>query len=93
MKKHFYWLLPLLAVSACNRPPQASGGKTATIAFYNIENLFDTVDDPKIEDAEFLPESALNWTPERYQAKLQNMAKVIAQLGDADGPEILGFAK
>ncbi len=64
---------------------------TTTVAFFNVENLFDTVDDPKINDQDFLPNSRLEWTEERYQTKLHNLATVIAELGSADGPDILGL--
>jgi predicted extracellular nuclease len=64
-----------------------------TIAFYNQENLFDTQNDPEKNDEEFLPSSELNWTKERYQRKLTNMATVIQKLGDADGPELLGVCE
>jgi Endonuclease/Exonuclease/phosphatase family len=64
---------------------------TSTVAFFNVENLFDTVDDPKINDEDFLPNSRLEWTVERYQTKLRNLATVIAELGSADGPDVLGL--
>ena len=49
-----------------------------TIAFYNVENLFDTIDDPENGgDNEFLPTAAKQWTVERYEHKLNNIAKVI----------------
>ncbi|HSI90815.1 MAG TPA: hypothetical protein VK927_06825, partial [Adhaeribacter sp.] len=80
---------------ACQKTPATSPEppKELTIAFYNLENLFDTVDDPKIDDQEFLPGSDLQWTPERYQKKLANMASVIEKLGDEDGPELLGVCE
>jgi len=40
-----------------------------TIAFYNVENLFDTTNDPLIHDNDFLPNSLKRWTPKRYQKK------------------------
>jgi predicted extracellular nuclease len=49
-------------------------------AFYNVENLFDTEDDPKIDDSEFLPTAKSQWTPERYQKKLEHLAQVIAAM-------------
>lgn len=64
-----------------------------TVAFYNLENLFDTEDDPKINDEEFLPGGTNEWTEEKLKVKLNNMAKAISQLGDADGPEILGVCE
>ena len=48
--------------------------KPFRVAFYNLENLFDTVDGPN-DDAEFLPNSANPWNGDRYNSKLRNMAK------------------
>jgi predicted extracellular nuclease len=67
--------------------------KTLTVAFYNMENLFDTEDDPAINDEEFLPAGPYAWTPERYKRKLGNMAKVIAELGNEEGPDVLGMCE
>lgn len=49
---------------------------TRTIAFYNIENLFDTIDGPN-DDAEFLPNGKNKWTSERYLTKLKRINEVI----------------
>ncbi|HBG40592.1 MAG TPA: endonuclease [Porphyromonadaceae bacterium] len=52
-----------------------------SLAFYNIENLFDTENDPANPgDDEFLPGSAYNWTQEKYEKKLDNVARVISRL-------------
>ncbi|MEL7021040.1 MAG: endonuclease/exonuclease/phosphatase family protein [Bacteroidota bacterium] len=52
---------------------------TPRIAFYNVENLFDTVDDrSNPRDNEFLPDSEKAWTPERYATKIDHIARVIA---------------
>jgi predicted extracellular nuclease len=75
------------------RPKSPDKAKTATVAFYNLENLFDTEDDPKINDEEFLPNGTYQWTKERYNRKLANMSQAIDQLGDEDGPEILGVCE
>jgi predicted extracellular nuclease len=85
----------VVLTSAGPRPYPAAPdkAKSITIAFYNLENLFDTEDDPKIDDAEFLPTGANQWSPERYKRKLANMSKVIDQLGDEDGPEVLGVCE
>lgn len=58
------------------------------VAFYNLENLFDTVDGPN-DDAEFLPGSENRWNSERYQNKLRNMSRVI----DSIAPDILGVVE
>jgi endonuclease/exonuclease/phosphatase family metal-dependent hydrolase len=51
-----------------------------TIAFYNVENLFDTLDDLIKNDEDFTPGGKLQWTPERYQTKLNQLAKVAEAL-------------
>lgn len=67
--------------------------KRYTVAFYNVENLFDTSDDPHTNDNEFLPKGVKNWTQERYTAKLNKIADVLFALGDDDGPEFLGVCE
>jgi predicted extracellular nuclease len=86
--------LPVIAVNPKDGPsPDPNKGKTVVVAFYNMENLFDTEDDPAIDDAEFLPQGANQWNQDRYKRKLANMAKVIDQLGSEDGPDILGMCE
>lgn len=84
----FAGLLPLSS--------QNKSYKMACIAFYNLENLFDTLDDPEKDDAEFLPGGINQWTSARYQEKLGNMARVISQIGDEymkGGPTLLGVSE
>ncbi len=85
------------AMLGCQKTPSTSPATTPlkeiSVAFYNLENLFDTDDDPMKDDQEFLPASESQWTPERYQQKLTNLASVIKNLGDADGPELLGVCE
>lgn len=51
------------------------------VAFYNLENLFDTEDDPNnTGDDEYLPGGAYHWIEAHYQQKLNNMALVISKL-------------
>lgn len=68
--------------------------KIHTIAFYNVENLFDTIDQANY-DEEYLPQSG--WTSKKYQKKLNNLGKVIAGIGTNDqqkeAPTILGVCE
>ena len=57
----------------------------AVIGFYNVENLFDTIDDPNKNDEQFLPDGDYRWTSERYHAKLNNLAKVISEMAKLEG--------
>lgn len=59
-----------------------------TIAFYNLENLFDTINQPNNDDG-WTPEGKERWTGEKYRQKLSNMAKVIAQIGTNDEQKAL----
>ncbi|NOT36087.1 MAG: endonuclease/exonuclease/phosphatase family protein [Saprospiraceae bacterium] len=66
------------------------------IGFYNLENLFDTYRDSTIMDEEFTPAGSKNWTQEKYNNKLKNLAKVISELGkskNSSGPAILGICE
>ena len=62
----------------------------ARVAFYNVENLFDTEEDPYRLDEEFLPTSEKKWNKARYEDKLAKLAQVIAAM---NYPELLGLAE
>lgn len=64
------------------------------VAFWNVENLFDTIDDPAVEkDEEFTPDAPKKWTEERFQTKLENLARVIADMNGGRGPDVLGLSE
>jgi len=52
-----------------------------TIAFYNLENLFDTKNDPNTLDDDFTPKGKKKWNNYRYKDKIRKLGNVIAQLG------------
>lgn len=67
----------------------------ACVGFWNIENLYDTIDQPN-DDAEFLPDGKNQWTGERYKKKLLRLSEVISEMGTEvtpDGPAILGLCE
>lgn len=63
-----------------------------SIGFYNLENLFDTVDNEN-NDEDYLPNGANAWTEERYQMKLANMAEAISQMAGGHAPDVLGVCE
>lgn len=66
--------------------------KGQTVVSYNVENLFDTKDDPVINDEDFLPNGKLHWTEERYRRKLDHLADAITWCGEGP-PVIVGLAE
>lgn len=63
------------------------------VAFYNVENLFDTYDDPVKNDNEFLPGAVRRWTSNRYKKKLADIAKVITAVGEWEPPALVGLCE
>jgi predicted extracellular nuclease len=67
--------------------------KNLWVGFYNQENLFDTIDDPHKNDNEFLPDAKNGWNTEKYQNKIDHMARVVASMNENQGPDILGMCE
>ena len=85
----YTFVLAFLAGIVFLAPAQKKG--QCVIAFYNSENLYDTINDPDVDDEEFLPEGKNKWNGERFEKKLVNLSRVIDSLGG--GPSILGFSE
>jgi hypothetical protein len=51
------------------------------VGFYNLENLFDTCHDEGKNDYEYLPTGTNRWNALKYEHKLRNMSKVLAEMG------------
>ncbi|WP_207496260.1 endonuclease/exonuclease/phosphatase family protein [Aridibaculum aurantiacum] len=94
MKNLFVACLTLLVSATCiAQKPQY---KVAVISFYNLENFYDTVRNPAIDDREFLPTGDKNYNSSIYWDKVKRLATVISQIGtemSPDGPAILGVAE
>ena len=74
-------------------------GKVAdiyTVAFYNLENLFDTQDDPNTLDDDFTPKGIKHWNQKRYKRKLKKISHVLAGLGTEKSvhpPALIGLVE
>ena len=89
-------LLMLLVLNSTAKPIKASyKDGSYVIGFYNLENLFDTLDDPGRDDSQFLPDGENQWTMDKYQKKLHNMASAIKAMAEENGMyhAILGVAE
>lgn len=74
----------------------AQNMKVGAIGFYNVENLFDTLDQEGVNDYEFTPAGDLGYDSEMYHSKLANLSKVISEMATditPDGLSILGVAE
>ncbi|WP_395057720.1 endonuclease/exonuclease/phosphatase family protein [Flavobacterium sp.] len=80
--RNFFTLLFLLSLTI-GANAQAKKFAIHTVAFYNFENLFDTINNPN-NDEEWLPSGAQNWTGTKYKQKLHNLGRVLSQIGTGD---------
>lgn len=64
-----------------------------SVLFYNVENLFDTQDDPTTEDDEFSPGGLRNWNSFRLKEKLNKISKVVVAASGYDSPAIIGLCE
>ena len=66
------------------------------VMFYNLENLFDTINNNGTYDLEFSPNGARQWDGRKYWSKVHNMAYAISQMkttGTPYGPSIIGVCE
>ncbi|MBP5381064.1 MAG: endonuclease/exonuclease/phosphatase family protein [Bacteroidaceae bacterium] len=89
MRKISFFLLLVLVALACGRAQNAEKqyGLYA-VAFYNQENLFDTIHDAGKNDYEFLPNGSYHWDKNKYENKLKNMSRALLDLGTDKLPGI-----
>lgn len=70
--------------------------QVAIIGFYNLENLYDTINDPLKNDEEFLPNGVNKYTSKVYIEKLSHLSEAISKIGvdiNKSGPTIMGFSE
>ena len=82
------FLIVLLFVFPCAYPQE-----TFRVMFYNVENLFDTEDNPLTQDDEFTPEGSRRWSKYRYYKKTNDIAKVISSVGGWNYPALVGLCE
>lgn len=87
----FLFLASVFIVS-CTFPKHAPR-RNLTMVFYNVENLFDTLNTEGIRDGEFTPEGRNKWNEMRYQKKLNDLSRVISGINKTELPEIIGLCE
>lgn len=84
------WMIGLFWL-VCALP--ACGQRSYRIVSYNVENLFDTSDDPDKEDDEFTPQGMKHWTSSRYSDKLLKLAQALQGVGEGGLPVFIGLTE
>ncbi|MGM9836912.1 MAG: endonuclease/exonuclease/phosphatase family protein [Paludibacteraceae bacterium] len=85
MKHSYSWALVLCLL--CSVPVVAQNQTyVRCIAFYNLENLFDTIHDEGKNDYEYLPDGGMHWTGLKYESKIRRMGYAVSQLGTDEDP-------
>lgn len=66
---------------------------TQRALFYNVENLFDTLDQEGTRDGEFTPAGAKNWKADKYRMKVNNISMVFATAFNEYEPLFIGLCE
>ena len=61
------------------------------VVSYNVENLFHPEKDSIKDDGEWTPEGEKHWSYARYNRKVENIARVLTNIGEWDGVDIVGL--
>lgn len=91
-------LICFVLIAGCHQPltAQSLNRKAVVAAFYNLENFYDTVDNPLVNDDDFTPRGIKKYGSEIYLDKIAKLSKVISQIGKEyvkTGPVLLGVAE
>ena len=90
-------LAALIGSSALQAKTPEGRRQMVGIAFYNLENLFDTIpNNPEGRDLEYTPGGQKQWDGRKYTNKLHNLATAIASFttpGTPMGPAIIGVSE
>lgn len=92
----FFFTLAIAFVSFSATYAQKENYKPSLIGFYNLENFYDTVNNPKVNDEEFLPGGERHYNTHIFLDKVGRLSTVIAQMGtdvNPDGLALLGVAE
>jgi len=86
-----FFSLSLHCVSQeCKCPPETDHVR---IVFYNLENFFDTYDDPLKNDDDYTPRGIKGWNKKKFKSKTSNIYKTILSLSESEPVPIIGIAE
>ncbi|MFN8144443.1 MAG: hypothetical protein U0073_08500 [Bacteroidia bacterium] len=91
MRKQILFILSIFSLMSLCVQAQKTNYKLSMIGFYNLENFYDTINDPKVNDEEFLPEGTKRYTGEVYMDKINHLSEVLSQIGTDKSPDGLAM--
>lgn len=83
------YLLVLFIICIFARTSAEAQWKQCRVAFWNLENLFDTINAPAVADNEFTPTGQYRWTGDKYRAKTTRIRATIEMLN----PVVMGLCE
>ena len=89
LKKICFYLFLFFIMAGSNA--QTKAYVIHTVACYNFENCYDTINDPAINDEEWTPTGNQHWNSKKYHQKLENLARVLSEIGSAENPNAPTF--
>lgn len=66
-----------------------SWGQNLRVGFYNVENLFDTINQANVDDGDFTPQGRKRWSAAKYEAKITKLTRAI----ELFAPDVLGVCE
>ena len=87
------WILPYLIFLLLLICVHSKAQTNYNIVFYNIENLYDTFDDPNTDDDVYTPKGQNHWTKKRFTTKVTMIYKALMAAGKGQYPDIIGLAE
>lgn len=85
-------ILALLCI-LCGSPLCGQEVDSVRILWWNVENAFDTVDDPLTYDEEFTPGGTKAWSSYRFYRKVTALAKGLRAAAGGDVPDFIGLCE
>lgn len=77
----------------CKSNSPTNTDQQLSVAFYNIDNLYDTQDDTSHKDDDFTPNGKYQWDKSRYEQKIRNLNKVLSIISDGNPPDVFGVCE
>ena len=109
MKTHFFFLVGVFlhSILFAQTTPESGvsgikgfefndefrGNSAIRLMFYNVENLFDIVDDSLTQDESFTPEGDHHWNRFKYEEKLDHISKTVVAVGGWENVEVVGLCE